>query len=223
MTIVFAIRHPETTWNRDQRYQGRLNAPVSALGKDQAQRLVHALATEEFDVILSSPLSRARYLADFLGRETRSPVCVDHRLTEIAEGPWEGMTLRAIQNDYPELYHRWYSRPDTVTFPNGESLADVGRRSQSVLHEVFDAFRGGTVGLITHSTVVQCLAMRALGVPARFLHRFHIANCGITTLCGDVAPGAVYTLNNTQSLYGSPIASALAAGCGSLQRRRSTT
>jgi broad specificity phosphatase PhoE len=223
MTTVFVIRHPETTWNKEQRYQGRLDTALSAHGREQAERLVASFSPHTLDAVFTSPLARARVLAEGLGRRTGAAVCVDNRLTEIAQGSWEGMRLKDIRDTYGELYAGWYSRPDLVVFPRGEGLMDVRRRSQALLSDVFERFHGSRIAIVTHSVVVQSFVIAALGLDPRHLHRLHVANCGVTTLCGEEAPGSLFTLNSTEALYGSPAGSAEAAACASFQERKVTT
>jgi probable phosphoglycerate mutase len=220
MTAVYLLRHPETTWNVAQRYQGRLDSMVTGEGKQQAKVVARAFAGSPLDAVYSSPLSRALCLADELVRVTGAPLRTDYRLTEIGQGVWEGLFLHEIRSCYPDLFEQWYVRPDTVVFPGGEGLRDVAQRGLSSLADIFARYPEGNVAVVTHSVVIMALVASALGMHLRQIHRIRVANAGITTLCGTEIPGALLALNVTEPLYGSPVASARAQDCVSWKRRR---
>jgi broad specificity phosphatase PhoE len=223
MTAVFVVRHPQTTWNQAQRYQGRLDTPLSEEGREQASLLARSFQGEHLDTVYTSPLSRARDLAGVVARAAGAPLRVDARLTEIAMGPWEGLQLDDIRRRYPDLYREWYTRPDLVHFPGGEGVHDVCARSLGVMRDVFARHPSGMVAVVTHSVVVQSIVATALHMHLRFLHSIRISNAGVTTMCGDAAPGVLLTLNSLEPLFGSPVRSALAETCPDAKPRRLTT
>lgn len=220
MTAVYVLRHPQTTWNVEERYQGRLEAPLSPEGRRQARQVAKAFAPGDLDAIYSSPLLRARDLARAIVEATGSRLYFDNRLTELGLGCWEGLHVSEIRQRYPALYDEWYLRPDTISFPHGESLAAVRDRSQSALADVFARHPEGNVALVTHSAVVQVLVASALSLDLRHIHQLRISNAAITTLCGIQAPGSVLSINATESLYHSPVASAAAQQCIGWKPRR---
>lgn len=221
MTAVYVLRHPETTWNLAQRYQGRLESPLSDRGKQQGVRAASAFSPGSVDVVVTSPLRRARWLAGEVAAGTGAPLVVDHRLTELGQTSWEGLYLDQIRVRYPEMYDRWYLRPDTVRFPEGEDVGDVQRRALSALADIFTGYPEGHVAVITHSVVIQVLVATALALDLRQIHRLRVSNVGITTLCGTEIPGSVLTLNALDPQ--SPVASASAQGCATWKPRRITS
>lgn len=223
MTAVYVLRHPQTTWNLAQRYQGRLESPLSAEGRRQTRLVAQAFTRRDLDVVVCSPLKRAHYLAAELARVTGAPLQVDHRLTEIGQSVWEGLHLDEIKQKFPELYEEWYQTPDTVTFPRGENLQSVQTRSVAVLSDLYRRYPTGNVGVVTHSVVIQVLVAASLSIGLRHIHRVRVSNASITTLCGQGAPGAMLSLNSTAPLYGGPVASAAAQDCAQSQPRRVTT
>jgi broad specificity phosphatase PhoE len=213
MTAVYALRHPETTWNLEQRYQGRLESPLSAYGRRQATAAASLFEPGSLDAVVSSPLCRAHLLATEVADHAAASLLVDHRLTELGQTLWEGIDLSEIKIRYPELHDDWYERPDTVRFPEGESLADVQRRSLSALSDIFTRFPNGHVAVVTHSVVIQVLVAASLALELRHIHRLRIANAGVTTFCGSEIPGMVLNLNAFDPLHSTPTASAAAQGC----------
>ena len=223
MTAVFLIRHPETTWNLDQRYQGRLDAPLSKRGEEQSRRLVASFRHSHLSAVYSSPLKRSRHLAEVLARASGVALQIDSRLTEMAQGPWEGMTLPQIEAAHSLLYRQWYSRPELVSFPGGEDLAAVRQRTQSALGDIFHEHSAGNIAVVTHSVVIQVLAASALLLDLRYLHSVRATNCSVTTICGTRAPGALFSLNSTDAIYGSAVSSAELNGCTTSEPRRLTS
>jgi broad specificity phosphatase PhoE len=222
MTAIFVLRHPQTTWNAEERYQGRLDAPLSRLGGEHACLIASSFGRGELDAVISSPLSRARSLAVALAKAGGAPLHLDQRLTEIALGAWEGLYRHEICARFPELYERWYTRPDEVRFPGGESVHEVRRRALGALADIFRLWPEGHVAVISHNVVIQVMVGAALALDLRHLHRIRVSNGGITTLCGTEAPGSVLTLNETAALYRSPAGSAAAENCVGWRSRRVT-
>lgn len=222
MTAIFVVRHPQTTWNATERYQGRLEAPLSEEGEAQAAAIASTFAGSAIDVVYTSPLRRAADLGRRIADATGAPLRPDHRLTEIAMGPWEGLYRRQIVEQFPEIYNRWYTDPAHVHFPEGESLRDVSRRAESVLSDIFSRHPDGYVVLTTHSVVAQTIVMLALDVPDETIHRIRISNGSISTVCGTEAPGSLLSMNVTDHLFGSPRAAAAQQNCVSWKERRMT-
>lgn len=222
MTALFVVRHPQTTWNVEGRYQGRLEAPLSDEGVVQSRLVARVFAGQPVEAVYSSPLRRALHLAREIVEATDAELVVDERFTEIALGPWEGLYRGQIESRFPELYRAWYEEPDRVQFPGGESLADVHVRAQSGLEDIFNRHRAGNVVLVSHSAVIQALSAAALHIPPHDVHSVRVSNGGITTLCGIQPPGSVLFLNSTVHLYSSPIAAAAAQNCVSWEERRMT-
>jgi len=92
VTTLLLVRHGETDWNAERRWQGHADVPLNDRGREQARVLAEQLTGESIDAIYSSDLSRARDTADIVGVRLGMPVVVDADLREIDVGPIEGMT-----------------------------------------------------------------------------------------------------------------------------------
>lgn len=223
MTAVFMLRHPQSRWNSLKRYQGRLDPPLSEEGKRQVRALARVFPSRSLQAIYSSPLQRARHLAEEMARATKADLVCDSRLTEMAQGPWEGLYVSEIRQRHRRLFDLWYSRPDLVRFPNGESPSDVQQRGCSVLEHVFREHPDTSVAVVTHAVVVQVIAAASLALHLRHLHNIRIGNGSITTLCGSGVAGSLMTLNDTEPLYGGPLPAAQAVASITVQGGRMTT
>lgn len=195
MTLVYLLRHPETTWNVAERYQGRLESPVSPEGRLQSRVLSQQFAGVELDAIYCSPLRRARHLGMDLQAATESPFFIDDRLIEIGQGVWEGLHVHEIRERYPDLEVTWRSTPDMATFPYGEGIGHVQSRSLSALESIYGSHVDGSVAVVTHSMIIRVIVAAALHLELRHIHDIPMSNASVTTVAGMKAPGKLISLN----------------------------
>ena len=92
VTTLLLVRHGETDWNAERRWQGHTDVPLNARGREQARGLAEQLTAEPLDAIYSSDLSRARETAEIVGGTLGLPVVTDADLREIDVGSREGLT-----------------------------------------------------------------------------------------------------------------------------------
>lgn len=177
---LLLIRHGETTWNRDGRYQGQSDPPLSERGKLQAHALAERLATTGQTRIIASPLMRAQATAHIIAARLALPVATDPRLMELAYGQWEGLQQAEVKQKWPELLRLWKRAPDQVTFPGGESLSTMQHRVQSFLGHA--AAQSGTLLAITHVGVARLAVLAAQRKPLSAFREIHIENASLTTL-----------------------------------------
>ncbi|MDP2026741.1 histidine phosphatase family protein [Sulfuriferula sp.] len=176
---LLLIRHGETTWNRDGRYQGHSDPPLSVHGEWQAQALAEELASVEVASIIASPLMRAQATAQVIAARLGLPVATDHRLMELAYGEWEGLQQAAVKQKWPEQLRLWKRAPDQVTFPGGESLSDMRHRVRSFLECA--AGQSGTMLAVTHDGFARLAVLEARGEPLSAFREVRIENASITT------------------------------------------
>ncbi|HEY1728426.1 MAG TPA: histidine phosphatase family protein [Candidatus Baltobacteraceae bacterium] len=160
--IVLVARHGETTWNKEGRYQGRQQSPLSELGIRQASALADAMATFEprIERIVSSPLIRcsqtAQLSADRLGLEVE----IDDRLIEIGHGDWEKRLRDEIMSSEPQNWYLWKNEPSKITFSSGDSMQKVAERWQSFASTVPVV----PTLVVTHDAVVRSAIVLAQGL-----------------------------------------------------------
>lgn len=165
---LFLMRHGQTEWNRESRMQGRLNSPLTELGRGQAfalQRLLDGLDLAGMDV-RCSPQGRALLTAAIALGHRAAPVRTDDRLMEIDIGAWSGMTRTELRNLRPDLFSddpasrlAWYDAA-----PEGEGFAGLIARCESLLNDL----RGPAV-LVTHGITLRMLRSLAMaGDASRF-------------------------------------------------------
>lgn len=177
MSIIYIARHGETDWNREGRYQGRLESELTELGKRQAEALADALAPRHIRRVISSPLKRTIETARALARRIGVPLELDGRLIEIGHGDWEGRLRDDIERADPERMRVWRTQPDLAQFEGGENLAAVAERFGSLAADLSSPGTGD-VALITHDAVVRVALLYFTGRPLSEFWQPRVVNGG---------------------------------------------
>lgn len=164
MVRIILIRHGETTWNLEGRYQGQVDTPLSPRGIEQGRKAAAALRTIPLDVCIASPLSRAQDTCRFAADLHGLPVLTDERLTEISHGAWEGRYAADIEAQYPDAFHLWHTHPERVQMPGGENLEDVRRRARAAFDDIARRYDGKTVLVCAHDAVNKAVLCDLLGL-----------------------------------------------------------
>lgn len=153
-TRLFLVRHGESTWNADGRWQGQADPPLSALGERQAQAAVRGV-NETVHAIWTSDLVRAARTAEILadGLGTDLPHA-DTRLRERDAGEWSGLTRAEIDERWPGYL------AERRAPPGFEDDAHLGDRAEVVLREIARAHPGATILVVTHGGVIRTLERR---------------------------------------------------------------
>lgn len=164
---VALVRHGETDWNVDGRLQGSSDIPLNDVGRAQARTAGATLADGPWNVLLSSPLSRAAETADIIGHLsglTRSPDRPD--LVERRFGHAEGLTG----------YEAWAHWPDG-DYPGAEAPHAVAERGRRALDDIARDHPGRFVIAVTHGGLIRAVLRGVTGYPPP-----RIANAGVSIL-----------------------------------------
>ena len=183
MTELIFIRHGETDWNRQQRFQGQIDVDLNATGLAQAQRLAARLAAEPADVLISSDLARALQTAAPLGQAWALQAAPVRGLREQSFGMLEGLDVPTIQTRHPALWQEWLTHRADFALPGGgESLAQFHDRVLAAVREIAHSHAGRRVAVVTHGGVLDMLWRSAQGLPLDGLRSCAIPNAGINRL-----------------------------------------
>src|ERR1700694_5126960 len=125
---LLLLRHGETAWNRERRYQGWRDIPLSAEGLVQAEAAARELKEHTFAAVYASPLRRARDTAAVIAALHGLEVETDPAFQELGFGRWEGLTLDEARTRDAALYEGWINTPHLVSPPEGESLVQARER-----------------------------------------------------------------------------------------------
>ncbi|HRH88347.1 MAG TPA: histidine phosphatase family protein [Rubrivivax sp.] len=181
-TEFIVVRHGETDFNREQRFQGQIDVPLNATGRQQAQRLAEALAGERFDLLLSSDLQRARQTALPLERALAQSALAQPGFREQSFGVLEGLDVPTIKARHPELWLQWLRHDADYALPEGESVRGFHARVLAALRELAAVHAGKTLLLVTHGGVLDMLWRTAQGLSLSGARDCAIPNTGINRL-----------------------------------------
>ena len=179
---VLLVRHAETDWNRERRFQGRLDISLSAAGREQAESAARLLAATPLAAVWSSPLSRARETATAIANPQGLAVHVEEAFTEMDFGEWVGLTRDEVKARFPDALSAWAETPQTARWPGAEPLEDVRVRALAGLERLRAAHQGQTVCLVSHGITSRVLILEALGLGPDRLWSLQISSTGISEL-----------------------------------------
>ena len=181
-TRLLVIRHGETAWNRERRWQGHLDIDLNARGMAQAASLGPALAHEPLEAIYASDLQRARKTAEGFSHGRGLSVRLDPALRERSFGVFEGMLHAEVEAADPAGYARWRAHDADYGPPGGETLADFQRRVLAAVQTIARRHVGYTVAVVTHGGVLDCLYRAASGAPMHGSRSAALLNAAINRL-----------------------------------------
>jgi alpha-ribazole phosphatase len=165
MTELILIRHGQTDWNVEGRYQGQADVPLNRQGLEQARKVAAALAQEKIDAIYSSDLARARQTAEIIQQATGAPLHIEPRLREISQGLWEGMLFSEIKARDPQRHARRKVDPLNTAPPGGETVGQVRQRVLAAVREILRRHPEQRVALVSHGLALAILITEARGLP----------------------------------------------------------
>ena len=155
------VRHGETDWNRERRYQGHADTPLNEIGRAQSAELADTLSGEgALSAVYSSPLRRASetaaIVADRLGLDVR-PL---EALREIHVGDWQGLTVDEVKVRYPESASAgWHAG-----WPGGETYDELAARVLPALVGLADQHPNERILAVTHAGPVRAALAVAMGL-----------------------------------------------------------
>ena len=168
---VWLARHGETEWSRDHKHTSRTDLPLTARGERAARAIGDRLRDVAFDLVLTSPMARARDTARLAGFRDAQ---IEADLGEWDYGAYEGVTTAQIRETLPG-WTVW-----THPAPDGETAEQVGRRLDRVIvtaHAV-----GGRVLVFGHGHCLRALAARWLGQPVAAGRHYRLDTATISVL-----------------------------------------
>ena len=182
MTELLFIRHGETDWNRQQRFQGQVEVPLNATGLQQAERVAGRLGADPHDVLYTSDLGRARQTAAPTAAAWRMTAAPLKGLREQHFGLLEGLDVPTIKARHPDVWAQWLEHRGDFAVPGGESLLAFHRRVLDTVRDLAQQHAGQRVALFTHGGVLDMLWRTANGLPIAGLRTCDIPNTGLNRL-----------------------------------------
>lgn len=170
---LYVTRHGETQYNIEVRICGRTNVKLTEKGIAQARELAESLKNRRIDVILSSPLIRAKQTSIILAETLQIPVHFDERLAErdygIVDGTYEGT---------PGFMEQWVQFG--YVYPEGESLLKVVQRVYNFMDEIRETYKGKNVLVLGHGGVCRVIHSYFSSLTNEEFFDFHLGNCEVS-------------------------------------------
>jgi probable phosphoglycerate mutase len=199
MTADFVmVRHGETAWNRELRFQGQRDVVLNDIGHEQARRVALHLAREAVDVLVSSDLLRAcetaQPTADALGKE----MLTDCALREQTFGIVEGMTAVEIRATHPEVLENWARFDADYQIPQGESIRQFHARVMAAMQRLATQHAGQRVLVFTHGGVLDMVYRSAKHLSLSGPRSCEIPNGGVNRVRAALDGAGALKLEVTQ-------------------------
>ncbi len=204
---LLLVRHGETDWNRQGRFQGQIDIPLNANGRAQAEAAGSFLASVHIDRAYTSAMSRPRQTAEaILASHPGVPLTSTRGLVEIGHGLWEGRLEREIAEGWPELLSDWKRAPETVQMPEGETIHEVWQRSLTTWRTIAASLGDQETALVVaHDAVNKTILCSLLGLSPADIWAIKQGNGGVTVVDYPDGPGGtavVAAMNLTSHLGG---------------------
>ena len=166
---LLLVRHGETQWNRESRFQGIRDIPLNENGQRQAQKAADFLKDIPIDFAISSPLLRPKETAEIiLQYHPGVDLELVPDLMEICHGLWEGKLESEIEKDFPGLLQAWKDTPEKVQMPEGENLQQVWDRAIAAWDKIVEKYANPqappTVIVTAHDAINKVILCYLMGL-----------------------------------------------------------
>lgn len=202
MTRIILVRHGQTEWNRVEHFRGRADIPLNETGLAQAEAVGRRIAAErKLSAVYSSPLSRAVKTAEFVAGHFDLPVLTHPALIDIDYGQWQGLTPDEVRENWPQMIDAWYTTPDSLHIPGGETLSDVRARAMKVVKELVDRHEGETIVVVGHTIINRIILLGVLGLSNDRFWRLRQDMCAINCFEVEGDDFTLVSINDTCHLH----------------------
>lgn len=191
---IVLVRHGRTALNASGRLQGRVDEPLDEVGREQAERVAARLRPllVENDLVISSPLVRARTTAETLGRS----IDVDERWIEMSYGVYDGVKQSDVAVD---VWSTWRGDPHFAP-EGGESLIEVTERVHRACDDLREQALDRRIVVVSHVSPIKAAIAWALGTDPSSSWRMHLDTAAITRISVTPRGVALISFNETYHL-----------------------
>lgn len=200
---LLLVRHGETTWNQENRWQGQADVPLSETGHAQARRLAQRLLAEgrPIQALYTSDLSRASQTADILGVALGMRPAANIAWREMDIGVWSGLTTDEVIARHPVEWERIRAGED-LPRGGGETFAQFQSRLVRGAMRLLEQHAGEDVAVVTHGGAVRAFLLSCRKLPmSQFRAIDKIGNTGLSEVTifanGDAV---IHSVNDTRHL-----------------------
>ena len=183
MRFIF-IRHGETDWNKEGRFQGQHDIPLNQTGILQARRVVELIRDIPIDAVYSSPLERARNTAEIIVSEKNLTLFQDDRLKELDFGEWDGCIRSEIEAIDTARFREFCLHPSTALIPGEGSMKKAYIRVAEAIEDYRLRYSDAdaNVLIVSHATAIKLMILFLLGIGAEGFQMLQIDNAAVSSL-----------------------------------------
>jgi 2,3-bisphosphoglycerate-dependent phosphoglycerate mutase len=185
VTTILLARHGESDWNRERRWQGHADRPLTQRGREQARALAERLSDIRLDAVYSSDLLRARATAEAVASPRGLSIRTDPDLREVDVGSWSGVTREEAQVRFPGDYERWLA--GGPGWRDGESYEAMSERVLHSVRRIVEAHPDGRVLVVSHGGPIRAVHAAALGMDIHAYRRLRPVepNARLSAVCAE--------------------------------------
>ena len=200
---LILVRHGHVEGIHPERFRGRIDLPLTDLGRKQASATADFIISQWSDFsIYSSPLSRCMDTAKSIARARNILVHPLPELLDIDYGAWQGKEREEVKATEPEMFKAWMEHPQLTAIDGAETLQDVQARLARALNMMRKVHPGGTVIAVGHDSTNRVFLTLALDLPLSRYWHLRQDPCAINVLQFDAAGCQVISVNQTSHLIG---------------------
>jgi phosphoserine phosphatase len=203
LTKLYLVRHGETEWNASNKIQGNMDTELNETGIMQAEFVASKLAEENIEVLYTSSLKRAKTTAQIISEQIKVEVKELHEFREICLGPWEGLTIKEINERYSEHYKIYRENPADFNMPGAETFLQVSERFCNAINNIVIQNIDKKIVIVSHGAAIKAAIISILGIDICHYNKFRVDNASISILnFSDQYHGGVVVecLNNTSHM-----------------------
>lgn len=181
---IYLVRHGQTSWNQQCRYQGTKDIPLDEEGISQVEKLAERLKDVAWDGATSSDLNRAKTTAEIiLQHQPKTQLHLYPELQEMNFGAWEGITFSEADKKWPNAVSSFFADPTQPIIPEGENAVEFRDRVLRGFDQVLSLAEDSETWLVaTHGGVIRIILCEVLGVPLKEMWDFHQGNTALNIL-----------------------------------------
>ena len=204
---LLLVRHGETEWNWQKRFQGVRDVPLNENGREQSRCAAEFLKDIKIDFAVSSPMLRPKETAEIiLQHHPQTTLQLEKEMMEISHGLWEGKLESEIRQEFPGQLEQWQSSPETVQMPEGENLQQVWSRVKVAWDRIVESAPPDSTGIVVaHDAVNKAILCQLFGLEPDHFWTFKQGNCAVTVIDypqGIEGQPVLQTMNITAHLSG---------------------
>ncbi len=181
--MILLTRHGQTDWNVQKKVMGRCDEPLNKKGKEQALETRDSLKETNIDLIICSPLQRAKQTAEIINEGRNIPIIYDDRIIERDFGEFEGKE----QKDFD--FHGYWNYYRNDKYQQAENIQDFFERIYGFLDDITDKYKGKNVLIVAHGGVsipVSCYFSKNIPEGSLVEAGLVLGNCQVASYANDL-------------------------------------